>query len=255
MGESAVILETRNLKKHFGGLKAVDGIDFKVDTRGLISIIGPNGAGKTTFFNLISGVLKPTAGKISLLGKDVTGYSSHQLARMGLGRSFQITNVFPTLTVLENVRIACQSAGGDNLKFWQHYRTFEQYEIQARDILKRVRLSGKEYDPIFKLPHGDKRKLEVAIALARDPEILLLDEPAAGISAEELPELTRLIQEIKEEGNRTILLVEHRMDIVTSISDTITVLNRGKILAQGTPDEIMSNEAVQEAYLGGGGEA
>jgi len=248
-----VLLETKNLKKHFGGLKAVDGVDFKVNEGGLISIIGPNGAGKTTFFNLISGTLRPTAGKIFFRGRGVTGYPAHRLAQMGLGRSYQITNIFPRLTVLENVRLACQSAGEDNFKFWQHYKKFTSYEEKAYSILEKVRLKGRELQPTLSLPQGDKRKLEVAIALARDPKLLLLDEPTAGISTEELPELTNLIEDIKSEGAQTIILVEHRMDVVTTISDRITVLNRGLILAEGTPQEIVDNEEVQKAYLGGGG--
>ncbi len=253
MAATEFLLETQNLKKHFGGLKAVDGVDFRITEGGLISIIGPNGAGKTTFFNLISGTFRPTAGKVFFRGRPVTGYPPHRLAQMGLGRSYQITNIFPLLTVLENVRLACQSAGEDNLKFWKHYKKFPQYEEKALSILERVRLKGREFQPTLSLPHGDKRKLEVAIALARDPKLLLLDEPTAGISTEELPELTNLIKDIKAEGSQTIILVEHRMDVVTEISDRITVLNRGKILAEGTPQEIMDNEEVQKAYLGGGG--
>lgn len=249
------LLKTENLKKHFGGLKAVNGVDFSVKDEDLISIIGPNGAGKTTFFNLLSGVLKPTSGKIIFKGKEVGGVSPNRLAAMGLGRSFQITNIFPTLSVVENVRLACQSAGRDSFKFWKHYKVFSEYEDKAMEILERVRLKGKENQPTINLPHGDKRKLEVAIALARDPELLLLDEPTAGISAEELPELTALIEKIKDEGEQTILLVEHRMDVVTAISDRITVFNRGIILAEGSPEEVMENEEVQKAYLGGGGAA
>ncbi len=255
MNNKKPLLETKNLKKYFGGLKAVDGIDFSVQEEGLISIIGPNGAGKTTFFNLISGIMKPTEGRVFFQGRNITGWPPHRLAGMGLGRSYQITNIFPLLTVLENVRIACQSAGSDNYKFWQHHKSFSVYEEKAQEILKRVYLAGREQQLAMHLPHGDKRKLEVAIALAREPTLLLLDEPTAGISTEELPELTALIQEIKELGKQQILLVEHRMDVVTAISDRITVLNRGVILAEGTPDEIMENQEVQEAYLGGGGAA
>jgi len=250
------LLETRKLKKHFGGVKAVDGVDFRVKGGGLISIIGPNGAGKTTFFNLISGTMRPGAGKIFFQGRDVTGYPAFKLALLGLGRSYQITNIFPRLTVLENVRLACQSAGEHNFNFWQHYRKFSQYEEQAYSILEKVRLQGRELQPTLNLPQGDKRKLEIGIALARKPELLLLDEPTAGISSDEIPEITSLIENLKkDEENQTVILVEHRMDVVTAISDRITVFNRGQILAEGTPREIMENEDVQRAYLGGGGAA
>lgn len=246
------IIECENLKKHFGGLKAVDGIDFKVENKGLISIIGPNGAGKTTFFNLLSGTLKPSGGKIFFKGHDVTKSPAYKLAQMGLGRSYQITNIFPLLTVFENVRLACQSRGNDNRKFWQHYQSFNNYIEKAEEILTLVNMKKRGSILARNLPHGDKRKLEIALALARNPTLLLLDEPTAGISTEEIPEIIALIEKVKQEQEITILLVEHRMDVVTAISDQITVLNRGRILTRGTPAEVMANSEVQEAYLGGG---
>lgn len=246
------ILEVMGLAKSFGGLKAVDGVDFSIKERGLTAIIGPNGAGKTTLFNLISGVFKPTEGQILLKGEDVTDLPSYQRARRGLGRSFQITNIFPNLTVLENVRLSCQSIGRDSRRFYNHYLSFHKYLSKARELLNLFSLGDSAHLPAYILPHGDKRKLEIVVTLARDPEILLLDEPAAGISTEEMPGLTDLLQTIKEEGRRTILLVEHRMDVVTKISDSILVLNRGRILAKGDREEIMANREVQEAYLGGG---
>lgn len=246
------LLETRNLCKTFGGIKAVDGVSFRLEKEGLLSIIGPNGAGKTTLFNLISGVFPPSQGEIHLQGEDITNLPAYLRIRRGIGRSFQITNIFPQLTVLENVRLSCQSKGRNNWHFFSHHLSLTGHLKRSWEILQLFRLKDSASLPAYMLPHGDKRKLEMAITVARDPDILLLDEPAAGISTEELPTLTELIKQIKEEERRSILLVEHRMDVVLAISDEIMVLNRGQILARGTKEEIMENNAVQKAYLGGG---
>ncbi len=245
-----IILETRDLAKHFGGLKAVDGVNLRVRAGSLHAIIGPNGAGKTTLFNLISGHLKPTRGQVFLRGQDVTGLPPHRLAHMGLGRSFQITNIFPNLTVLENVRLAVQARGPDNFKLWHDYRRFSRYISRAREVIEYVSLKGKEHLLASALSHGDKRKLELAILLASDPDILLLDEPTAGMASEDVPELMRIVEHIRQTTGKTILLVEHNMDVVMRVSERITVMHRGRVLAEGTPQEIAANEAVQEAYLG-----
>ncbi len=245
-----IILETHKLRKEFGGLVAVNDVDLRVKRGSLHSIIGPNGAGKTTLFNLIGGNLKPTSGIIRLRGEDITDVPLHRRAHLGIGRSFQITNIFPNLTVLENVRLAAQAMGSDTFNLWTHYRRFRQYEEKAMAALEEVGLSGKEQFPANMLPHGDKRKLELAILLATDPEILLLDEPSAGMASEQVPELMDVIMRIHRDGGKTILLVEHNMNVVMNISEWITVMHQGAILAEGTPQEIAANETVQQAYLG-----
>jgi branched-chain amino acid transport system ATP-binding protein len=245
-----IILETRNLRKDFGGLVAVADVSIKVKANSLHSIIGPNGAGKTTFFNLLSGNLRPTAGHVVFKGHDITHLPPYRTAHLGIGRSFQITNVFPNLTVLENVRLAAQALGRDNFKFWRHYEHFGQYEERALEILDQVGLAGQAQLLARVLPHGGKRKLELAILLAADPELLLLDEPTAGMAREEIPRLMEVIQQIRQRGDKTLMLVEHKMDLVMNVSDRITVMHQGQILAEGTPSEIAANQTVQSAYLG-----
>jgi branched-chain amino acid transport system ATP-binding protein len=244
------MIETRRIAKHFGGLHAVDGVDLQVAEGSLHSIIGPNGAGKTTLFNLISGNLKPTAGQVLLRGRDITGRPLHRMAHLGIGRSFQITNVFPNLTVLENVRLSAQALGRDNFKLWISAGRFRRYQEQAMAALREAGLEEKAGLPAAVLPHGDKRKLELAIILAGDPHVLLLDEPTAGMASEQVPALVQLIARIRASGKKTIILVEHNMDIVMNISDRITVMHQGKVLAEGNRAEIAANEAVQKAYLG-----
>jgi len=244
------MIETRRIAKHFGGLHAVDGVDLQVAEGSLHSIIGPNGAGKTTLFNLISGNLKPTAGQVLLCGRDITGRPLHRMAHLGIGRSFQITNVFPNLTVLENVRLSAQALGHDNFKLWTSAGRFRRYREQAMTALREAGLEEKANLPAAVLPHGDKRKLELAIILAGDPQLLLLDEPTAGMASEQVPALVQLIARIRASGNKTIILVEHNMSIVMNISDRITVMHQGKVLAEGNRAEIAANEAVQKAYLG-----
>lgn len=249
--DNTPIIETRDLCRHFGGLKAVDGVSLRVKEGTLHSIIGPNGAGKTTLFNLISGNVKPTSGKVYLRGSDITGIPLRRMAHLGVGRSFQITNVFPNLTVLENARLAAQALGPDNLKIWSRAARFERYESAARDALAQVGLEEKAALPASVLPHGDKRKLELAILLAAGPKLLMLDEPTAGMASEQVPQLLGIIRDIMQGGTRTILLVEHNMNIVMNVSDRITVMHQGRVLAEGTPEEIRTSPAVQQAYLGG----
>ncbi len=248
--DESYILETQDLRKAFGGLIAVDGVSMKVKHNTLHTIIGPNGAGKTTFFNLLSGNYRPTGGKVFYKGQDITDQPTHRRAHIGIGRSFQITNVFPNLSVLENVRLAAQAVGKDSFKFWEHHRHFRRYEEQARAILEQVGLSPQAALPARSLPHGGKRKLELGILLASSPELLLLDEPTAGMAREEIPMLMDVIQSVRDGGDKTIILVEHKMDLVMNVSDRISVMHQGQLLAEGTPAEIAANPTVQKAYLG-----
>ncbi|MEW6241736.1 MAG: ABC transporter ATP-binding protein [Chloroflexota bacterium] len=249
--DSEIIFETVKLRKEFGALVAVDNVSLKVRRNTLHAIIGPNGAGKTTFFNLLSGNIEPTGGHVIYKGRDITHQPVHRTIHFGIGRSFQITNIFPNLTVFENVRLASQALGADNFKFWQTTSAFKKYEERAWTVLERVGLKDRAFAPARTLPHGDQRKLELGMILAPDSEVLLLDEPTAGMAAEQVPELIALIQEIQKSGNKTVMLVEHNMNVVMSVSDTITVMHLGQVLAEGTPSEIAANKEVQTAYLGG----
>jgi branched-chain amino acid transport system ATP-binding protein len=250
MADAPVILETRDLSKYFGGLHAVEGVTLKIHAGQLHSIIGPNGAGKTTLFNLLSGVLKPTHGQVLLRGQDITAYPPHRIAHLGLGRSYQITNVFPTLTVLENVRLAAQALGPDNFKWLTPASHFKSYEQKALAALEETGLSRLAEALALSLPAGDKRKLELALLLAQDPSILLLDEPTSGLAGELVPEFMALVDRVRVAGNKTVVLVEHNMNIVMSLSDRISVMHQGQLLAEGAPAEIAANPTVQRAYLG-----
>ena len=246
----SAIIETGDLRRQFGALVAVDGVSVRIEEGAFHSIIGPNGAGKTTFFNLVSGVLKPTSGWIRLRGEDITHLPVHKTIHHGIGRSFQITNIFPNLTVFENVRLACQATGRDSFRMLRSASRFDRYTTRTAEVLERVGLGSRAANLARTLPHGDQRKLELGMILASDPPVLMLDEPTAGMAAEQVPELIELVQEIKEAGNRTVVLVEHNMHVVMSVSDTITVMHQGRVLAEGTPAEITSDERVQSAYLG-----
>lgn len=245
------ILKTENLSIKFGGHTAVNQMNFEMPEKHFKSIIGPNGAGKTTFFNLISGELKPTEGKVYFKNEDMSRLSSVERTRRGLGRSFQITNVFPNLTVLENVRLAVQSKEKIRYQMLHHVFKYPKLIHKAEELLELVLLDSKKHIAASQLSHGEKRKLEIAMLLALDTEVLLLDEPTAGMSLEEVPAILAVIKRIKEEGNKTILLIEHKMDMILDLSDTIMVMFNGELLADGTPEEIMQNETVQNAYLGG----
>jgi branched-chain amino acid transport system ATP-binding protein len=251
------MLRTAGLTKRFGGLTAVDAVDFELDGDELCSLIGPNGAGKTTFFNLLTGAMAPSEGTIEFQRdgafEDITDANPQDTASMGIHRSFQITNIFPTSTVLENVRIAAQAHGGDAATFWRNANSFDEYIEEAHQILERVGLAAEAEDLAQNLAHGAKRQLEVAIALAGDPDILLLDEPAAGVSSESMGQIIDLIEDVGRD--HAVLVVEHNMDIVMTVSDRITVLNQGAIIAEGSPDEVRNDPKVQEAYLGGYEEA
>lgn len=248
---SDILLETRDLRREFGALVAVDDVSIQVKARTLHSIIGPNGAGKTTLFNLLSGNISATSGQVFFKGEDITRLPIHRTAHLGIGRSFQITNIFPNLTVLENIRLSAQALGRDNFRLFRSHRRFSRYEARAWAVAEQVGLAERALTPARTLPHGDQRKLELGMILAPDPELLLLDEPTAGMASEQVPELMSLIQQIQEAGDKTVMLVEHNMNVVMQVSDRITVMHQGGVLAEGAPAEIAANELVQSAYLGG----
>ncbi len=245
-----IILETRNLRKEFGGLVAVDDVSLQIERGSTHSIIGPNGAGKTTYFNLLTGRYRPTRGVVLFNDTDITHMPVYARAHHGMGRSFQITNLFPNLTVLENVRLAAQALGTHNFQFLRRTEAFKDYVARAEEVLEIVGLSDVASYPANALPHGGKRKLELAMILAPDPELLLLDEPTAGMASEQVPELMQTIDSIRRRSNKTVVMVEHNMNVVMSVSDRITVMNLGRLLAQGTPAEIAADSTVQDVYLG-----
>jgi branched-chain amino acid transport system ATP-binding protein len=249
------VLATRDVTMRFGGHAAVDGVSLEVPAATLKSIIGPNGAGKTTFFNLLSGQLRPTAGRVLFRGRDVTASGAATRARLGIGRSFQLTNIFPALSVLENVRLAVQSRRGLGWNAWRSAGAFPDLEDRAWELLESVLLGARWAVTAGQLAHGEKRKLELGILLALEPEVLLLDEPTAGMSLEEVPAIIGLIEAIKARRDRTILLVEHKIDMVMALSDSIAVLKDGRLIADDTPDAIGANPLVQAAYFGGVGGA
>ncbi|WP_102029338.1 ABC transporter ATP-binding protein [Salirhabdus sp. Marseille-P4669] len=245
------IIETKDLTIFFGGHVAVNEVSVRIAKNKFTSVIGPNGAGKTTFFNLLSGQLYPTKGEIYFKNENITKKSPTIRTRLGIGRSFQITNVFPNLTVLENVRLAVQSNQKIRYQMMFHYKKYSLFEEQALELLELVLLKNKAHAVAANLAHGEKRKLEIAMLLALETDLLLLDEPTAGMSLEEVPAILEVIKRIKEQGNRTIVLIEHKMDMILGLSDEVLVLFNGELLAQGTPEEIMENKTVQSAYLGG----
>lgn len=247
---TATFLETNHLRREFGALVAVDDVSVKVAEHSLHSIIGPNGAGKTTFFNLLSGTVAPTSGSVVFRGEDITSLPVYHTIHRGIGRSYQITNLFPTLTVFENVRLAVQATGRDSFRFLTPVTKFPDVLERTREVLEIVGLTNDAFRPAGQLPHGDQRKLELGMILAPDPDVLLLDEPTAGMASNQVPELMELIASIRSQGSKTIVLVEHNMNVVMSVSDRITVMHQGRVLAEGTPDEIAGDEHVQEAYLG-----
>ncbi|WP_276258895.1 ABC transporter ATP-binding protein [Haloglomus litoreum] len=242
------LLETEGLTKRFEGVTAVDDVNLGVDEGTLKSIIGPNGAGKTTLFNLLSGGLEPTSGRVRLADEDITGLSPEEITRKGLARSFQITNIFEELSVLDNVRIAVQARERGGWNFLQHVEAKTEYRERASELLERVGLLEFQDTEAGTLSHGDKRALELALVLALDPLILLLDEPFAGMSQFEIEELRDLLDDVAAEY--TIVLVEHNIDVVMSVSDAVAVLENGSIIADAAPDDIRDDPRVQRAYLG-----
>lgn len=249
---SETLIETKNLTINFGGLKAVNDVSITVKKGLFTTIIGPNGAGKTTLFNLISGLLQPTEGLVYFKGTDITGLSPMQRVAMGIGRSFQLTNVFPNLSVHENVRLALQSREKTGYKIFTSYKKFPALEEEASALLEQVLLDDKMNSPAASLNHGEQRKLELAMVLAMKPDVLLLDEPTAGMALEEVPAMFELLSKTKKEQQNTVLLIEHKMDLVTKLSDTVIVLVNGSVLTEGTAAEVSENPEVLKAYLGGG---
>ena len=242
------ILQTQKLTKEFKGFVAVDKVDLKVRRGTIHAMIGPNGAGKTTCFNLLTKFIKPTSGSILFNGQDITTDAPAQIARRGIIRSFQISAVFPHLSVLENVRVALQRKLGTSFHFWRSERSLDSLNERALDLLRAVDLEPYADTVTVELSYGRKRALEIATTLAMDPELMLLDEPTQGMGLEDVDRIRQLIKKVA--ANRTVLMVEHNMSVVASIADTITVLQRGATLAEGPYAEVSKNPAVIEAYMG-----
>lgn len=256
MSNITPILEINNLHKNFGGVKAIDDFSVKLEPGKIHGLIGPNGAGKTTIFNNITGIYVPTSGSIHFNGTDITGQRPHAIAQMGIGRTFQNIRLFTNLSVAQNVMIASGlDADYNYLHTFLRLPRFKEQEKKLRDhaceLLDIVGLLDKVDERAGNLPYGHQRKLEIARAMALRPKLLLLDEPAAGMNGDESEELVAFITEIKKRFDLTILMIEHHMDVVTGLCDSVTVLNFGKTIAEGTPDEVKSNKAVIDAYLGG----
>jgi len=245
-----IILQTRGLTKEFKGFVAVNGVDLEVRRGTIHALIGPNGAGKTTCFNLLTHFLTPTAGQIFFNNREITGSPPATIARMGMVRSFQISATFPHLTVLENVRIALQSKRGGSFEFWRSARALAALNDRAEELIDAVGLAGFSGTAAVELPYGRKRALEIATTLALDPEMMLLDEPTAGMAHDDVERITALIKKVS--ANRTVLMVEHNLSVVSTLSDHITVLARGEILAQGDYAAVSRNPDVVQAYLGAG---
>ncbi len=248
MADQEHILETRNLVKEFKGFVAVDDVSLRVRRGHIHALIGPNGAGKTTVFNLLTKFLIPTSGAILFNGQDITPEKPAQVARRGIVRSFQISATFPHLTVLENVRIALQRPLGNSFHFWKSERTLDSLNDRAMDLLKTVDLTEFADIQTVEMPYGRKRALEIATTLATEPQLMLLDEPTQGMGHEDVERVTQLIKKVS--ANRTVLMVEHNMNVVAKIADTISVLQRGQIIAEGPYETVSRNPQVLEAYMG-----
>jgi branched-chain amino acid transport system ATP-binding protein len=245
-----VTLASRGLSIQFGGHVAVNAVTAEFHAGELTAIVGPNGAGKTTYFNLLSGQLKATAGRVTLRGRDITRTSAPVRTDMGIGRAFQLTNLFPRLSVLENVRLAVQSRENAGFNIFARWRARADLIDQAHQYLTDVGLAARADDLTASLPHGDKRKLEVALLMALEPQVLMFDEPTAGMSVDEVPVILEMIAKLKRRGDRTILLVEHKLDVIRTLADRIIVLHNGALVADGKPAEVMASQVVQQAYMG-----
>jgi branched-chain amino acid transport system ATP-binding protein len=247
---SEFILETEDLTKEFAGFVAVNGVNLRVRRGAVHALIGPNGAGKTTCFNLLTKFLQPTRGRITYKGSDISALPPAEVARLGMVRSFQISAVFPHLTVLENVRIALQRQRGSSFDFWRSSRTLNSFNTRALSLIEDVGLSDFVAVTAVELPYGRKRALEIATTLALEPEMLLLDEPTAGMGHEDIERITALIKRVS--ADRTVLMVEHNLNVVENLCDRITVMTRGRVLAEGDYATVANNPEVKEAYMGTG---
>jgi branched-chain amino acid transport system ATP-binding protein len=245
---TGAMLQVQDVVKHFGALAATDHVDLDVQTGEIHALIGPNGAGKTTLINLINGELTPDAGRLYFNGQDITRLSVHRRSALGMARTYQITNIFNRFSVWDNVALAVQARSGHSFKFWKDVRRLPELRTPAMDILKRVALADQADRPASELSHGGRRQLGIAMVLATKPKLLLLDEPTAGMSRHESEEMVNLLNSLK--GQHTILLVEHDMEVVFRLADTISVLVYGQLAASGRPAEIRQNHQVKEAYLG-----
>jgi branched-chain amino acid transport system ATP-binding protein len=245
----APVLRTRGLTWRVGGFTIVEDVDLDVREGEFLSVIGPNGAGKSTVINLLSGVHRPVAGSIELGGRDVTRARPADRVRWGLGRTFQTSSLFPGLTVLENARLAAQARLGGSLALWRRPSRRDTATQRALAVLEEVGLEDRAGNVVSGLPHGDKRKLEIAVVLCGEPSVLLLDEPTAGVSVEEVEPLVRVVRDVQARG-RTVVMVEHHMDLVVDVSDRIAVMHQGRLLVCDTPDVVMADQTVQDAYLG-----
>lgn len=242
------ILETKGIYHDFGGLQVLFDINLQVRERERHAIIGPNGAGKTTLFNLITGTYRPRRGQIFFKGQEITGTPPHELVRLGIGRSFQFTSTFDRLTTFQNIRLAVLSKRGQRFNFFRRVDSLAEITRETEEILHRINLDGERNMPAGVLSYGKHRSLEISLALATDPDLIMLDEPTAGMSRDETHHAVELIRRLTE--GKTLIIIEHDMDVVFSLADRITVLNYGQVLATGTPAEIRENQAVKEAYLG-----
>jgi branched-chain amino acid transport system ATP-binding protein len=248
MHDSGTVLETRALSRHFGGLSAVDGVSLKCRTGSVHAVIGPNGAGKSTLVNLLSGDLEPSSGQVFLLGNEITGLPSHRISLLGVGRSYQKTNVFLPFSVFENCRLAAQSRLATSMRFFRAARHYREVSDAAMRALEQAGLAGRADKVVDTLSHGEQRQVEIAMTLATNPRVLLLDEPLAGMGADESSQIIELLRTLS--AGHAILLVEHDMDAVFSLADTLTVMVNGAVLETGSPETVRTSRAVQVAYLG-----
>ncbi|HEX6969549.1 MAG TPA: ABC transporter ATP-binding protein [Micromonosporaceae bacterium] len=244
------MLATRNLTWRIGGVAIVDKVNLDLAPGEFLGVIGPNGAGKTSLFNLISGLRRPSEGRILLRGQDITDLPPHRRARRGLGRTFQASSVFGSLSVRDNVRLAVQAHRGGSMRLWRQASAYRDVIETADATLERVGLGHRADAPAGTLAHGEKRKLEIALLLAGDPTVMLLDEPMAGVSAEDVPELVAVIRSLTSDRSRSVLMVEHHIDVILDLADRIAVMHHGALLACDTPETVMADATVQEAYLG-----
>ncbi|HEX6298150.1 MAG TPA: ABC transporter ATP-binding protein [Burkholderiales bacterium] len=244
------VLQTHGLTIRFGGHVAVSAVSCAFRPGTLTAIVGPNGAGKTTYFNLVSGQLRAASGRVSLYGEDISALSASQRTHRGIGRAFQLTNLFPRLTVLENVRLAVQSRRREGLNLWSVWLDHRSTLERAHALVERVKLGDRAADRASSLPHGDQRKLEVAMLMALEPSVYMFDEPTAGMSVDDVPVILDLIRGLKAQQDKTILLVEHKMDVVRELADRIIVLHNGQLVADGEPAAVIASPVVQNAYLG-----